>query len=298
MEQQQENICYKGIRDQQKDPETGDLYPWWEPTIDGQAEFNPDKFDPSHEYKPRGKTFNLALDHFSPNMNKDFESAFDLDNLRFIDPAKVKEAYEELVEKAYENPEKLLTVLVGTGGTISMLKDDQKNELEPKLDVNQIMKAAGGRCDKFVTSSFSLPKLIDSSQMKIDYMADVAIAMSWIFTQLRTNNADLLERFTGYIITHGTDTAVQSQTYLSFMLGPNCPFNLFYVVAQKTITDKGSDAGGNMSLALDASEIFRKRQGIHGICAGGASGYVFNGPTSLKISDQEILLLKDYNQGG
>ena len=32
-------------------------------------------------------------------------------------------------------------------------------------------------------------------------------------------------------------------------------------------------------LALDASEIFRKRQGIHGICAGGASGYVFNGPT-------------------
>lgn len=299
MEGQQEGIYYNGIRDQQIDPKTGDLYPWWVPTdIDGNSgsiEFDPDLFDPSYEYKPRGKIFKIPT-----NREQVFEDPFDLENLRFIDPADVKKAYDDLIIDAGKNPEKLLTVLVGTGGTISMTKQ-AGNVLKPILNTKQIMATAGDAANQFVTSTFSLPKLIDSSQMEIDYAADMAIAMSWLFNKFQSEHAELLDKFTGFIVTHGTDTAVQSQTYLSFMLGANCPFNVFYVVAQKTVDDNPSDVGENMKLALDVSEKFGyegRHRGVHGICAGGEKGGLFNGPTSLKISDRDIKLLQDHNDGG
>lgn len=299
MEMRQEGIYYKGIRDQQIDPKTGDLYPWWVPTdIDGESgriEFDPDLFDPSCEYEPRGRTFKIPT-----NREQSLEDPFDLENLRFIDPADVQKAYDELIIDAEKNPEKLLTVLVGTGGTISMTKQTG-NVLKPSLNTKQIMDTAGDSANKFVASTFSFPKLIDSSQMEIDYAADMAIAMSWLFKKLQSEHRELLARFTGFIVTHGTDTAVQSQTYLSFMLGANCPFNVFYVVAQKTVEDDESDVGQNMALALGFSESLPRGgqgRGTHGICAGGVEGGLFNGPTSLKISDKDIKLLQDHNAGG
>lgn len=285
---------FQGIRPQQIDPETQELYPWWVPSPDGQIQFDPDKFQPSYPYEPPGRVLRLPS-----NPQQVFESPFDLDNLRFIDPADVEKAYDQLVEGAKENPDKLLTVLIGTGGTIAML--EETGILKPKLDVKKIIGEAGNKSESFVTADISLPKLIDSSQMEIDYAADVAIATSWLFRKLVEEHEDLASQFAGYIVCHGTDTAVQSQTYLSFMLGPNCPFNVFYVVAQKTTQVICNDVGANVGLAFDACLKFKSTTyplGIHGICAGGISGGVFNGPTSLKISDQDILLLQDYNAGG
>lgn len=288
---QEQFKLFKGIRDQQIDPWTGQPYPWWEPNLQNcTVDFNPSKYDPAHKYEPRGDVFFLTS-----NLDRQFEDPLDLDNLRIIDPEAVKKAFEDLVEAAKKEPGKKLAIIIGTGGTISM--GVESGSLVPKLNVNEIMGKAGDVAKDFASSSLSLPKLIDSSQMEIDYVADIAIAMTWIKKKIEKDTT-YTDRFSGFMVCHGTDTCVQSQTYLSFMLGPDCPFNVFYVVAQKTAEDKGTDVGANVALAFQALKKFHGKNGLFGVCAGGTSGAVFNGSTSKKIDDKKINLLQDYREGG
>lgn len=135
--------------------------------------------------------------------------------------------------------------------------------------------------------------------MEIDYVADIAIAMSWLYRKIA--QVPLAGRFAGFLMTHGTDTAMQSLTYLSFMLGPRCPFNIITVVSQRTIEMAKSDALANMRFAQKALRKLMKPgtpRGIHSVCAGGSKARLFNAPTSKKISDQDVDLFHDYSSDG
>ena len=130
--------------------------------------------------------------------------------------------------------------------------------------------------------------------MKSDYISDVVIVMSYLYERLLQwkneggiedyeHRNQILSRFSGFIVCHGTDSLVQSQTYLSFMLGSFCPFNVFYVGAQKTVEDRGNDVGANFKLALEACEYFHYQlPGLCATCAGGNAGGVYNGLHHLK----------------
>lgn len=274
-------------RPQQIDPETNELYPWWVFKPDGSIVFDPNKFDASHSYPARGETI-----RFNSNPDHEIESPFDLNNLRFIDPEEVTRAYDNVVQDAKEKPDKPICILIGTGGTISMAKE--MGALKPKFTPMELVKMAGKK-EKYAMAEVIFPTAIDSSQMEIDYVADLAIAMSWLYAKIE--NEKLCQNFGGFIVTHGTDTGAQSQTYLSMMLGSNCPFNVFYVVSQRTTEMEDSDALDNLKSVLDLSKkLLGKKypRGIHGIWAGGKFGRLHNGPTTRKISDKDIDLYKDH----
>ena len=92
-------------------------------------------------YKPcGGETFSLPT-----NPSLKLENPFDLNNLRIIDPEMVTKAFEDFIKNAEKkgNKDKLGTILIGTGGTLSMVADS-KGELHPKLTPEFLMKQAGG----------------------------------------------------------------------------------------------------------------------------------------------------------
>ena len=292
MERQLENFYLENAREQQIDPKTGDLYPWWVAKFNGSIEFDPYEFKASYAYTPRGDTFKV-----NSNPNYEFENPWNLRNLKFIDPASVDQAIQRIQEMA-EGNNKPICVFIGTGGTISMKSGVVNGQvgLFPLITPDKLIEKSG-RNNEFVSAVVNFPHAIDSSQMEVDYTADLAIVMSYMFLRL----IELRNRFGGFIVTHGTDTAVSSQTYLSSMLGPNCPFNAFYVVSQRTIETKDSDAVENVDLTLEVmKKLIKKgfRRGVHGICAGGVNGGCYNGPTSKKISDIDIDLFEEHSSQG
>lgn len=308
MEKQQDRQIElpRGARIQQVDPDTGEFYPWWVrmPNQQGAIKFDPNRYEPRRAekcYKTPGKTFKLES-----NPTCVFEDAFDTENLRFIDPQSIRDALENIIQQYDQYPDKKIIVVIGTGGTISMLSN-RFGQKEAKLNAEALVSYGGQKAKKFTVTSIDFPTPIDSSQMEIDYAADLTIAMSGLYRLLeqkdsnREKNDKILPHFAGFIICHGTDTAVQSQTYTSFMLGSGCPFNMFYVVAQKSIDEPFNDVGANLELTFSACDYFSDEQrdiGIHGICAGGTSGGVYNGPTSKKCTDTKVSLFEDFNHGG
>ncbi|USN59112.1 MAG: asparaginase [Candidatus Peribacteria bacterium] len=146
--------------------------------------------------------------------------------------------------------------------------------------------AGGGLDDRFGIVSFELVTQIDSSQMEIDYIADVVIAMSWFYENL-SNKAKT--RFCGFFVTHGTDTLTQSSTYANVMLGANYPFSVGFVAAQKTVRDKFSDVGVNFTFGLNMlSELRRSRRQAVFATAGGTSGGAYIPAASIKVSDTDV----------
>lgn len=241
--------------------------------------FSPAQYDPKAPYAIKGKTFTLAS-----NPGFAIEDPFDLNNLRFIDARAVRKALEEL-EDICEHTEKELVCLIGTGGTIaSYMGDDGK--IHPGLSISQLLEYAGGRLDeRFGLTSFSLTTLIPSSQMEIDYIADVVVAMSWFYKHL---SYSALTRFSGFVVTHGTDTLAPSATYANVMLGSNCPFSVGFVASQKTIGDRFTDVGINFFNCMSVlSELKLHRKSTVFIYMGGTQGGAFIPSASMKISDSE-----------
>ncbi len=248
--------------------------------FDEDGNFHPAHYDPGAPYVLKGKTFRLVSNPDTP-----IEDPFDLDNLRFIDPADVRTALENL-EKISATSEKELICMIATGGTIAMKKND-KGELVPGISPDYLLQFAGGNLEKnFGLVSFSLSTLIDSSQMKIDYIADVVIAMSWLYDHL---SKIARNKFCGFFVTHGTDTLALSATYANTMLGANCPFSVGFVAAQKTTESRFTDVGVNFTYGINMlSELRRSRKYAVFLSIGGTSGGAFIPAASLKVSDTDV----------
>jgi len=242
-------------------------------------EFDPNVYDPSSPYCVKWKTFRLKS-----NQNVSLEDAFDLDNLRFINPEHVKKALYEL-EMLAEKDTKELVCMLGTGGTISMTL--QGGKLRPWLNPSDLLRFAWWWLeDRFSIVSFELSTQIDSSQMEIDYIADAVVAMSWFHENL-SNKAKT--KFCWFFVTHGTDTLTQSSTYANVMFWANYPFSVGFVAAQKTIKDKFSDVWVNFTFGLNMlSELRRSRRQAIFATAWGTSGGAFIPAASIKISDTDV----------
>ncbi|HRI35656.1 MAG TPA: asparaginase domain-containing protein [bacterium] len=248
--------------------------------FDENGTFDPYSFDPGAPYAPKGRLYRLQS-----NPTQDLEDPFDLDNLRFINKDFVLRAHEQ-IEHLAATTKKELVCMIATGGTIAM-HTNAEGKLVPGISPQYLLQFAGGNLEsRFGIVSFSLPTLIDSSQMEIDYIADVVIAMSWFYENL---SKEARNRFCGFFVTHGTDTLAFSSTYAHVMLGSNCPFSVGFVAAQKTTESRFTDVGVNFTYCLNMlAELRISRKAAVFLSIGGTSGGAFIPAASLKVSDTDV----------
>jgi L-asparaginase/Glu-tRNA(Gln) amidotransferase subunit D len=258
-----------------------EAYPWSGGTW-GEGTFDPDLYYPETDYgQPTRSTFEL--------MNGvEIADPFDLDNLWFIDKEQVELAgmsLQVLESQIRDNPDAKLYCIIGTGGTIAMVIDDGVKIA--KLDTKTILgELPDSEKKDYKASSFQLPTLIDSADMEIDYWADTVIAMSYMWKHMPEH---VRERFAGFGITHGTDTLYAAGAATSAMLGPNLPFNVGYVAAQKSIGERPNDISGNVrGLLYSLSKLHDDGAALAFTYFGGDSGAAFNATSTVKISDTEF----------
>lgn len=246
---------------------------------DKNGNFNPLDFYTEKPYKIKWKTFRLKS-----NPNKKLEDPFDLNNLRFINPQKVKDALiniEKLVSIWKE-----LVCMIWTWWTIPMTLQSWK--LKPWLKPSDLQKFAWWWLnERFWIVSFELETQVDSSQMEIDYIWDLVIAMSRFYVNL--SEVTKLN-FIWFFITHWTDTLISSSTYANVMLWSNYQFSVWFVSSQKTIYDKFSDAWINFAFWLNIlSELKLYKKVAIFIIAWWTSWWAYIPANTLKVSDTNVV---------
>ena len=98
-------------------------------------------------------------------------------------------------------------LIIYTGGTIGMVNDPATGALCP-FDFEQIAKAVPEiREFGFSINSYTLPEIIDSSDLKPALWADLCQII-----------LDKYDQYSGFVILHGTDTMAYTASALSFML--------------------------------------------------------------------------------
>jgi len=250
--------------------------------FDKGGKFDPHAYDPSAPYEIQGKSFELPL-----NPGRKIEDPFDLDNLRFLDPEKIRNLLVRLEGRAAEiadtGSDKQIVAMIGTGGTIAMTMVGGK--LEPTLNPQSLLKYTGGALEeRFAVESAEYPTPIDSSEQEIDYEADLVIAMTWMWSKM---SEQLRKRFSGFLVSHGTDTMGGGSTSVAMMLGPNCPFSVGFVGAQKTIENEFSDVGANVRGSFATlSTLHREEQVACFVFMGGTEGGAFHPAGVIKADDR------------
>lgn len=221
-----------------------------------EAYFNPTAYDPRKPHLPRGGVYILKS-----NPEWLLEDPFDLDNLRILDKergAGFLHSLEELAQNPV-NKNKLIAGMFGTGGTIAMheeIDEEGGKRLVPGIDAKSLLdKVRQGVDENFAVANLDFSTLIDSSQMEIDYMAEIAIATSHVWANASEN---LKKRFAGFIVAHGTDTMATSSAYLTMMLGPDCPYSVAFVGSQTPSGQDLSEAYTNIKLTFDSLKILHK----------------------------------------
>ena len=265
----------------------------WDPVTDAKNNierfepyiaFDPDAYDPRFPQLPAGRGYVLES-----NPEWMLEDPFDLDNLRIMDKQKVRELLVRLEAQAIDPAQagKLLVAVIGTGGTIAMTENPRTKILEARLDIDKLLQQTGqGLTDKFAVASAQFPTLIDSSQMEVDYNADLVISMSWIW---KNASKQVKERFAGFLVAHGTDTMAGSGAYRAMMFGPNCPFSDGTLGAQKDTKQRRTDAYANVKLGFDNLEdLYYAKVRERFVAMGGTSGAAYPAVGVAKISDRFV----------
>ena len=213
----------------------------------------------SQQAVDKGRDFLETLPELPGDYNNPIEKVadpFDLGNLRFEEPIYIEEqkkqinlvprVVQQFVEQMNgldDKSDKLFVIGIGTGGTIAMSPTGHAGALEPDLDFDEVMEKSDAR----LPQEFEVLGLdaygTDSSQLSIDDVGDLAIAMSYIWKNMK---GSLKNRFAGFMVVHGTDTMPKSGAHLEMMLGRNMPFNVLHTGAQKPINKKINDAQENI----------------------------------------------------
>lgn len=248
--------------------------------FDKNGNFHPNDFDPWAPYKIKWKTFRLKS-----NPTLDIEDPFDLDNLRFINKNVVINSLEKMENLARSN-DKNLVCMIWTWWTISMVFwTDWK--LYPTLSPDYLLKYAWWWIEEnFWVVSFEFNPKIDSSQMELDYIADIVIAMSWFYSNL---SWDTRKKFCGFSVTFWTDTLSTSSTYANMMLWANCPFSVWFVASQETVLSRFSDVWTNIKNCLNILlELKSLNKTTVFICIWWTSWWAYNPALTIKTSDSSV----------
>ncbi|HSX19253.1 MAG TPA: asparaginase domain-containing protein [Candidatus Saccharimonadales bacterium] len=244
--------------------------------------FNPDAYDPTAPFIPKGNLYLLEN-----NNTKLIEDPFDIENLRIIEKERVIVLLMQLEEKAADSSFEGVVGMIGTGGTIASHEEQRTDGTRVRvagLSVDYLLSRISGAVkEDYGIASMDFPTLMDSSQMEIDYNAELVIAMSYIWNNASEN---LKQKFNGFIIAHGTDTMSGSSSYAAMMLGPNCPFSVGFVGGQQDIDAPFTEARTNLENTFTSLSMLKKAgQQEKFVCMGGNAGGAYLTVGVEKVSD-------------
>jgi len=129
-------------------------------------------------------------------------------------------------------------LLIHTGGTIGMVRDQDLGVLKPDSlheSIHQMIPQLSDIADIIV----EIPFLCDSSDLGISHWQQIASLIG-----------EAVNKVDGVVITHGTDTMAYTASALSYMLS-NLPIPVILTGAQKPLGELRSDARANLINAVE-----------------------------------------------
>ena len=174
-------------------------------------------------------------------------------------------------------------LIIYTGGTIGMVNDPATGALCP-FNFEQIAKAVPEiREFGFSIDSYTLPEIIDSSDLKPTVWADLCRII-----------LDKYDQYSGFVILHGTDTMAYSAAALSFMLnGLTKP--VVFTGSQLPIGTIRTDGRENLIAALEiAAATIEGKAVVPEVCIlFGAK--LFRGNRTTKINAESFDAFQSFN---
>ena len=174
-------------------------------------------------------------------------------------------------------------LIIYTGGTIGMVNDPATGALCP-FDFEQIAKAVPEiREFGFSINSYTLPEIIDSSDLKPALWADLCQII-----------LDKYDQYSGFVILHGTDTMAYSAAALSFMLN-NLTKPVVFTGSQLPIGTIRTDGRENLIAALEiAAATIEGKAVVPEVCIlFGAK--LFRGNRTTKINAENFNAFRSFN---
>ena len=174
-------------------------------------------------------------------------------------------------------------LIIYTGGTIGMVNDPATGALCP-FDFEQIAKAVPEiREFGFSINSYTLPEIIDSSDLKPALWADLCQII-----------LDKYDQYSGFVILHGTDTMAYSAAALSFMLN-NLTKPVVFTGSQLPIGTIRTDGRENLIAALEiAAATIEGKAVVPEVCIlFGAK--LFRGNRTTKINAESFDAFQSFN---
>lgn len=133
-------------------------------------------------------------------------------------------------------------LLIHTGGTIGMSRDLNSGVLKPDKFYNSLLNFIP-ELNEIADLDVIIPFVIDSSELTIEHVKE-------IITVIRDSG----DKYSGVVITHGTDTLSYTASALSYML-MNPTFPVILTGAQKPLSEIRSDARSNLINAIELSTL-------------------------------------------
>lgn len=245
-------------------------------------EFQASAFDPSAPHSPKGRTY-----CFKSNPDVRVEDPFDLKNLRMLSADEVRAFLRKLEQLAglKRQQHKKIIAMCAYGGTLLMAKTPQGKQ--PVRDPYELLEYAGkGLVKNYLAAKLSFPQLMDSCNHEIDYAADSTIAKSWLWK----NASKKLRSRLIFLQPCGTDTEVATAIYEAMMLGPDCPFSVANVHAQRMMEERFNEVPANVSNAIEGHELIEESTyRCVFFSSNGTSGGGFRPSSARKIDDSNVL---------
>ncbi len=139
-------------------------------------------------------------------------------------------------------------LLIHTGGTIGMIRDQKSGILKPDLFYESLTSVVPELSD-IADIQVEIPFVIDSSEIN---------ASHW--KQLGHLIKDRIDSIDGVVVTHGTDTLAYTASALSYML-MNVPVPVIMTGAQKPLSELRTDARANFINSIELAT-----RDIHEVC--------------------------------
>jgi len=140
-------------------------------------------------------------------------------------------------------------LLIHTGGTIGMARDLDSGMLR----TDKLYESLTGfipELSEIADIDIEIPYIIDSSELTTDHLRKIV--------KIIKKNVD---RYSGFVISHGTDTLTYTASALSYML-MNPTFPVILTGAQKPLSEIRSDARSNLINAIEFSTMNIKEVAI------------------------------------
>lgn len=174
-------------------------------------------------------------------------------------------------------------LIIYTGGTIGMLNDPETGTLCP-FNFEQIVKEVPEIKEfGFDIDSYTLPEIIDSSNVKPQLWEDLC--------NIIITNYD---KYRGFVILHGTDTMAYSASALSFMLN-NLTKPIVFTGSQLPIGTIRTDGKENLLTAIEIAAAYYEEKAIVPEVSILFGGKLFRGNRTTKVNAESFDAFNSFN---